>query len=116
MLVATNAWIGNRSVGLPELSSRYSGDLRPKVLGGVEIQALVEIDTHAKSRLIDLEELSKPRAEERDHTSICVRESDLAISLRTLSGVERGPSSEECFLGQRPDAFGTHPARLSDLT
>ncbi|HUG85837.1 MAG TPA: hypothetical protein VMM13_14840 [Euzebya sp.] len=63
--------------------------------GGVQIQTLVEVQLDAQARLVDVEEPAQPGAEQRHHVRIGVGESDLAVSLGALAGVQRRPGDQE---------------------
>ncbi|MBA2327308.1 MAG: hypothetical protein H0V95_11780 [Actinobacteria bacterium] len=76
VLRLANAGVGNRPVGLPELRPGYVGDIRPELLSRVKIEALMEVDTNAEPRLVDIEEAAKPSAEEAHHRRVRVREYD----------------------------------------
>src|SRR4051812_15644260 len=79
-----DARIGYRSVGLCELLSGNAGQVRPEDLRRYEIESDVQVETQTQSRLVDLEEMSKPRDEEHDHSGITVRELHGPICLGTL--------------------------------
>ena len=54
-------------IWLTKLCARYTGHRGPMRLRRVEIEALVQVDPHAQARFVDVEEATKPRAEEADH-------------------------------------------------
>ena len=75
----------------------------------------MEVDANAKSRFIDLEEVSKPHTEERDHRRIAVREDDGAITFRTFARVERDTCCEERSLVEGADGSDAEGVALLDL-
>jgi hypothetical protein len=112
--VATDRGVGPRAVRRPKLRERNAGNHRPMCLRRVEIEALVEVDPNAKSRLVDREERSQPRTEEADHFRIGVRELHRP-RLRALTGIERNPRREKRIIGERPEAFPPEPVAELDL-
>src|SRR6478609_5130027 len=107
VLVPPNRRVGYSSVGLPELGGRNARQFGPVRRRGVDVESLMQIDPTSEARLIDLEEASEPRAEERDHCGIAVCESHCAVSLRAFPCVERDACGQERGVAQRADALDT---------
>jgi hypothetical protein len=58
----------------------------------------------------------QPRAEERDHRGVGVREGDCPLGLSTFAGVEGEAGGQECVVAQSPDPADTRRVELRDLT
>ncbi|HEY8216513.1 MAG TPA: hypothetical protein VIH82_05220 [Acidimicrobiia bacterium] len=115
VLVPTNRWIRYRAIRLAELGAGHSSDRRPMRFRRVEIQPFVQVDAHAKTTLVDVEEPTQPRTEERDHLRIAVREHHDAIPLRTLSRVQRHASSQESVFVEGTESRDPGAVALLDL-
>ena len=79
------------------------------LFGGLETQTLVQVHAHPHSCFVDYEEPPQPRAEERDHLRISVREYDFAVTFRALARVERDAGNEERLIAEGTDA--SYPRR-----
>jgi hypothetical protein len=64
----------------------------------------VQIEAHPQAALVDVEEVAKPRTEERDHPRVAVREVDAPIRPGTFPRVQGDPGDQELPLRQPADA------------
>ncbi|HEX6310607.1 MAG TPA: hypothetical protein VF152_03185 [Acidimicrobiia bacterium] len=110
-----DAGIGCGPVGSPELVARHARDSRPEGLGGLEIEAQVEIDPNAQPRLVDREEATEPRKKEAHHLRLAVCEAHHSVAFRTLPRVERDAGYQKGLLVEATDALDTCPIELLDL-
>jgi hypothetical protein len=110
--------IGHRSVRLQERRERDAGHRHPEVLRRFEIEAFVEVQPHAQPTLVDVEEPTKPGAEELDHPRVAVGQADLAIGLVAFAGVEGSTGDKQIAVAQFADplaALGEQPRDLGLL-
>src|SRR5688572_15806235 len=80
--------VGDRPVRLGELRGRYLGQPRPVPDGGLEVEALMEVEPGPQATLIDVEVGPDPLEEEPDHPRMAVRELQPAVSLGAFTRVQ----------------------------
>src|SRR5947207_4728355 len=85
VLVPADGLVISRPVSNMKLVPRDSRELRPKGLGRIEIEALVEIDPNPKSTLVDVKEHPQPRTEEGDHPGVGVGEMHVVVEFSSFA-------------------------------
>src|SRR5690606_22256603 len=71
--------------------------------GGVEVEALMEVELDSETGLVDVEGASEPPQEEGDHPRIAVGQLHAAVGLRSLARVEGHRSQEQISVIERAD-------------
>src|SRR5258705_7720228 len=88
VLRSTDRRIRLCAIRLAELRDRNSQLLRPERHRLIEVESLVEIEANPKARLVDVEEVAEPRAEEGVHARIAFGESDSSVGLLPFAPLE----------------------------
>jgi hypothetical protein len=99
-----------------KLGPRDHSELGPRVLRGVQVEPLVQVDAHPQTRLVNLEELPQPCAVQSDHRGLRVHEHHAVIPLRTFAGIERHASDQKCSLVELANLLKSGGVELLDLS
>jgi hypothetical protein len=115
VLATPDRGISLRTVRRPELCTGHPCDPRPVLLGGIKIEARVEVHPYSKTGLVNVEEAPEPRAMEADHHRVRIGERHAPFALGPFTGVERSSRNEGGLVAQRSNTLSTRGVEPVDL-